>query len=229
VDGGYDRIAWATGEQTLSLYPGLRREVSRIDWTPNSGGPGPISGRLIVLDKDGWTWIDENLGSVDEVENIIGKDQTAQLLRAPTYDSNAATPVSLPGEPPIDPSLLASPVLPTKSLRKDLTIGGEGIIYFYDNILRDVMRAEANRLGGALEDVSLIGPLRVGGRLQPTTNSSMAITPEVRKTVEEDGFRLWSAGALLGVGGAYEIGRGDEREEREEPEELEDLSWRPPR
>src|SRR3990172_6140877 len=135
VDGGYDRIAWASGEQSAGLYD-LRKQVGRIDYEPRSG-------LLRAWDTgNNYTVIERHGVKPEELPDIIGKEPSRKLLesepRTVYGEAGAETAHAIEGD--------------------DLAVGGEGMLEFYDRIVPKVFQKEAKALGLDVE----IEPARVG-------------------------------------------------------------------
>lgn len=157
VEGGYDKIAFANGQQNADRYD-LSKQISRVEFIDNvSGGAGlpnmdgPVgAGMLRAYDMSGSRVMNQRVGGPADVENYVGKEVAQRLLESkPTASSDAGIGVrrrSLSG--------------------LDLKVGGEGMKAFYDNIVPNAVRALAKKLGGRVEMVGILRP--VGVDLDPS-------------------------------------------------------------
>jgi hypothetical protein len=73
VDGGYDRIAWGTGEQVANAQ-GLRGRVSKIEYNPNLM-------RMEAWDMHGSLFARQHVDDVDELAEYIGKAPAERLMK----------------------------------------------------------------------------------------------------------------------------------------------------
>ncbi len=132
VEGGYDRLAWISGEQAAALYPDMLRrlEIDRIDWKRNADGTFDV---VPVRNRGGFERevIEPRRGlNRAQLEETVGKHEAANI--------NAATDTS------------------GSILTDEFEVGAEGMHEFYNRIVPGVVRKEAKRLGVEIE------PVRVG-------------------------------------------------------------------
>lgn len=120
---GFDRVAWATGEQSADRYD-LSKTISRVLYNPDSKflGAYDLSGNT-VLEKKG---IEEN-----KIEDYVGKEVAKKLID----DKNASYKHESKG----------GGVNFYEMEGADLKIGGEGMKTFYNSILPKVAKKEAQR------------------------------------------------------------------------------------
>ena len=97
VDGGYDYISWATGEQQAERYD-LSKQVKSIKWQPFNDGKAieikPTNGSQIAVytDKDGIIRKDMGGGGVrtewqgKKLEDVIGKDHAKKVMESKSGD-----------------------------------------------------------------------------------------------------------------------------------------------
>ena len=162
VDGGYDRVAWASGQQVATL-PGnnLRKHVSKIDYDPNTG-------KLEAHGLDGETIVSETGITPEQLPDYIGKEPAERLLSAEPSESieywidesfhpatqepdfsvfesrggqdrwmNSSHSTRADAERRVT-ELNEAPAEQTqfRSIEgEDLAVGGEGMIGFYDRII----------------------------------------------------------------------------------------------
>ena len=173
VDGGYDYIAWTTGEQQAERYD-LSKQVDTLQYRKAENGTYEIN-----IEKDGKTlgaW--ENI-KPEEVEKYAGKQVAEKILKGegePTkiYDENSKK------------TRISQGIRTLKGL--DLKIGGEWAKNLYDkqipNILKDLTKGE-------IENINLGTSTKKGkGGLQgpeldirELNQPALLITPEIRMRV----------------------------------------------
>lgn len=138
VDNGFDRVAWTTGEQQSARYD-LSKQVSRVELRPYDNERAYLS----AYNLNGARVIDV-LVKENEIEDHIGKEAAKKLLDAPLKSVSAQ--IGETGD--------------TEDIRQltglDLKIGGEGMVAFYDGIVKQVARS----LGATVDTVSLPNPYR---------------------------------------------------------------------
>ena len=80
VDGGYDRVAWASGEQVATLPANdLQKHISKIDYNPDTG-------RLEAWDLQGNPAVDHHNITPDQLPEYLGKERAEQLMKAKPQD-----------------------------------------------------------------------------------------------------------------------------------------------
>jgi hypothetical protein len=121
AEGGYDRVAWTTGEQQNERYK-LSKYIDRIVLSDNSklSTNGADDGyHLKATDKNGKLVIDQYVKDENELSDYIGKDAAEKILR-PEFKSDKYKSGAV--------HILEN---------ADLEIGGAGMKGFYDKILVD--------------------------------------------------------------------------------------------
>ena len=188
VEGGYDRVAWASGEQASKLYD-LRKHVTSIDYDPNTG-------KLEAHGLDGETIVSETGITPEQLPDYIGKEPAERLLSAKPSESieywidESFHPAT--GEPDFRvfesrggqdrwmnsshstradaerrvTELNEAPAEQTQFRTiegEDLEVGGEGMIGFYDRIIPRTTKKYGNQVGGIeIEGVSMSGRIPDG-------------------------------------------------------------------
>lgn len=184
VDGGYDRVAWASGQQASELY-NLRKHVKRIEYDANSG-------KLQAMDLDGDIFISETGITPKQLPEYIGKEPADRLLSAEASKSieyyieesfhpatkepdfrvfesrgehdihrmNSSHSTRADAERRVT-ELNEAPAEQTqfRSIEgEDLEVGGEGMIGFYDRIIPRMTNKYGNQVGGInIERIGLQG------------------------------------------------------------------------
>ena len=88
AEGGYDRLAWVSGEQAADLYD-LRKQVSRVEYIPDEG-------RLMAFDLDGTRRvIDERGVAPEQLPDYIGKDPAQRLIESVPEPTTAVARVGI--------------------------------------------------------------------------------------------------------------------------------------
>jgi len=177
AEGGYDRLAWVSGEQAADLYD-LRKQVSRIEWDAEDG-------LLRAFGHDGNVVVDEVADTPERLAEFIGKDPARRLVEQEVPGIVYGTrPVGSPSTNPV--SVFASKAEADAAVQRmqgmeifetpntfestnvrtiegdDLAVGGEGMDTFYNRIVPNVVKKEAKRLGVTIEPVSLAPKLDEG-------------------------------------------------------------------
>jgi hypothetical protein len=123
ADGGYDRVAFITGQQAADQFD-LSKQISRVEYTDK--------GVLIATDLEGKEALRQEVPE-DKVEDYIGKEAARKLLDA--------TPQRDPGRGDINAK--------TRRIDGDgLKVGGEGMRTFYDQIVPKVAKDVLKKVGG---------------------------------------------------------------------------------
>ena len=131
VDAGEEWIGWTTGiEQVRRYEDDLRKQVKSIEWTTKDGltvvDVKPTNGKRIYLPvKDGKIYRTADQQSLvgKNLSEVIGKEATSKVIETPSG--------KLTGD--------------------DLTIGGEGMKGFYDQILPKEIGKYVAKMGGKVE------------------------------------------------------------------------------
>nr|AUN37464.1 hypothetical protein [uncultured bacterium] len=145
VRGGYDHLAWATGEQAADLYD-LSREVQSIAHRAIDDNTRSVT----IYTKDARTKNAINLTVDTESGKVRTASDLANELKGKRLDEVIGKD-------------LAKTILEDNSrLQKEITgeglkVGGRGMVGFYDKIIPDYMRRLVKKWGSKVEDVN-IGP-----------------------------------------------------------------------
>jgi len=131
AEGGYDRVAWTTGEQQAERYD-ISKQVDEVISSKNDDGTWAIrvirEGRVI-----------ENVPSVAEakLEDQLGKDLAKKIIA----DEGKKTWVGSKAE--------------FSYTGVDLKVGGEGMKGFYDKILVDYTRKFVKKFGATVGETEI--------------------------------------------------------------------------
>ena len=200
VDEGKEWLGWTTGEQQAERYD-LSKRVSSIDWGRKGEkfdvAAHPINGATIR--KDGLT--------ISQVEEFIGKDAAEKIAAGKikggaTYDAAG---------------VLTGP---------DLKVGGEGMKGFYDKILVDYANKFGKKFGAKVEDREIpnAGSLDTLGddmtKGKPATVHALPITPEMKKSISEQGVAMFSPAEQPEMFGKKAVNPQGERPENIKDESL---------
>jgi hypothetical protein len=126
ADEGFDRVAWVTGEQSADRYD-LSKQVDAIDIEPKIGDKRYVNlkmpqGQNIVMTVDDNGGISESSSQFNgnSLEDVIGKELAKKVLDTPSNEK--------------------------ATLKEDnLKVGGEGMKAFYNSILPNAAKEEAQR------------------------------------------------------------------------------------
>jgi len=132
AEGGYDQVAWTTGEQQADRYD-LSKRLEYIDFEPNGSNYA-----VIARDRGGNIVFDRKAVKPEELEDIVGKDVAEKIINGE-------------GAP--------SPRADEKTWRRlsglDLRVGGEGMKGFYDRTLRNLFSKVTKKLDRAVKVESI--------------------------------------------------------------------------
>ena len=131
ADEGHDRIAWTPGRTQVDRYEEtLRQNVDSVHYEPDGDG-----GFNVGAMKDGRQAYDGEGLSIDEVEEVLGKDIAKKIRDDAGVDL---------GESPLRPDL--------RTLQgDDLSIGGDGMKNFYDSKLVNSANKFGKKYGAKVE------------------------------------------------------------------------------
>lgn len=134
--GGYGKVAFISGEQAADLYD-LSERVDMVSGQVMSDGA-----TMVIAHKDDNEVASKRANSEEEIADFIGKEAAARLLKR--IDDEDRGYAELTGQ--------------------DLKVGGEGMKAFYDEIVPQVARDLAKKLGGgALVKVDIAEERYTGG------------------------------------------------------------------
>ncbi len=187
VQEGYDKVAWTTGEMQASRYD-LSKHIDSLDVTYKPGS----STYAVAGYKDGR----DILGKADipeaELPTVVGKELAKKIVESPevqqakTGTELAFTPEQVRGMAPDVANHMLSLKKPANLTLKglDLKIGGEGMKSYYDKIVPDLLGKIGKKFGANVERSEVPG---LAGPVQ-----SLAITPEMRQSLDQTGLPLFS-------------------------------------
>lgn len=148
---GYDKVAFINGQQAADLYD-LSKQVDRIDYNSNGDGTYNLSaiknGREVLSKED----VPEA-----ELENLVGKDVAQKMVNGEGDENPGAVDRWEPEDSEEAPNVRSLSGI-------DLQVGGEGMRTFYDQIVPQVARDLAKRLGGTIttSEVNKVGRYKGG-------------------------------------------------------------------
>lgn len=196
-EGGYDRIAFTTGKTQAERFD-LSKQIGRVNYTEG--------GVLRAFDKDGNMVLSKKLDSPDQIEDYIGKEPAKKLMEQEIKGVRVdSTPEGRPiahGNPNVFDGRELSGV--------DLSVGGEGMKGFYDDILPKFLNKYAKKWDAktgitkirletdaqAAEDAKLLGELGVESNGKSAASVHyIDITPKMRESVITKGQPMFAIGA----------------------------------
>ena len=134
VDGGYDAVAFITGQQSSDRYDLSKRVESISAYKVDDGY------KIIAHTKNGGTMPAHNAKDEAGIADLVGKELAAKIVQ----DLNA------PG--------MGDRAMNTYS-GLDLKVGGSGMVKFYDSIVPSASKALLKKVGGGqMRDVSITTP-----------------------------------------------------------------------
>ncbi len=152
VDGGYDKVAFVSGEQSADRY-NLAKVVDYVEYEQTD--PGKYY--LRVTDHQGGRVMTEYQQTAADLEEKIGKDLAKQIVSGEGSDAGDGN----------------------KMIRaKDFKLGGEGMIAFYDKIVPNIAKDVLRKLGGGKLETVQIGQGQYGvqGRSVVDANTGETIS-----------------------------------------------------
>lgn len=176
TENGFDKIAWTTGAQQTGRYEqAFRKAVDRIEW------------RTIGGNKEVWAYKDGNVAFSAE----IGADGI--MHKSAVVDANGKHIDEAVGKN------IAKQVQDSEKGEvqgKDLTIGGEGMKGFYDQILPSEVNKYVKKWGGRVGEIEIttrnLPDFVEGTKEEQTKVHSLELTPSMKQTVMEKGQMRFS-------------------------------------
>ena len=175
-EGGYDRVAFTTGKTQAERYD-LSKQVDTIAYRPDGTGKFEISAI-----KDGNSVMTEYGKTVDDIENLVGKDIAKKIANG---EGNVAE--GFRGEKGGVKELSGV----------DLQVGGEGMKGFYDDILPKFLNKYAKKWDAKTSQMNMfISPRDGSVQIQ-----YIDVTPKMKESVLTKGQPLFAVG---GAGAAMQ-------------------------
>jgi len=188
VDKGYDRIGLTTGKQQIDRFSDeLRQNVDQIDFSAGYPNQGTTT---ISATKNGQLTFEGNVvdgkfidgaAKGKSIDEVLGKSIAQKIL---SHDQSQGLG-TIKGD--------------------DLTIGGEGMKKYYDEVYPAFLEKQGKKYGAKVGETEIKTGQRVQlfgvGKLK-TGNEKVRyldITPEMRKAVKE-GQPMFAAAPIAGVG-----------------------------
>lgn len=182
AEGGYDRVAWTTGEQQAERYD-LSKQVDSVGANKKKDGTFDIE-----VMKDGSIVIEREGVSENQLDELVGKELAQKIINEEGKQEKSGFRIY-------------------EGL--DLKVGGEGMKGFYDNILVKSAEKLVKKFGGKVgvseiqtvsdtneSDAALLNELDVEPSGKSATKvHSIDITPELKQAAINQGFELFQDGA----------------------------------
>jgi hypothetical protein len=205
-EGGYDRIAFTTGKTQAERYD-LSKQISRVNYTE--------AGVLRAFDKDGKLVISKKLDSPDQIEDYIGKEPAKRLLeqdvKGVMVDEIDGKPIAY-GNPNVFDGRELSGV--------ELSVGGEGMKGFYDDILPKFLNKYAKKWDAKVGQTEIevgkgkptnyadFDEYQKAPALSKVSVNYIDVTPKMRESVVTKGQPMFA----IGAGGAGAAATQEENE-----------------
>ena len=180
IDNGFDRVAWTPGDEQAARYD-LSKQISALDYQKNPDGTYKLS-----FQKDGRGNAIGDAIAADKLEDYFGKDVAQRIIDGSGKPQNFAGNNERPN-------------VFHRLEGLDLKVGGEGMRGFYDDILPKETQKIVGKFGARVKESEVHtgdfndGVIDADGPAYDTQRvHSFDITPEMRKTVGEDGLPLFS-------------------------------------
>ena len=162
IDGGYDRVAWTTGEMQAKRY-NLGDLVDEISYGKNDDGTYYVAAKKIGDYWEGGEHIVKESIAEDQLESFVGKDIARKIIEDKGVTKNIEG---------YDERII--------ELSKGEYVGNFGLTKLYNQDIPNI----AKRLGGRVEEVRIEFSQR-GLEFQPTENTksvqSVAVAPLASK------------------------------------------------
>jgi hypothetical protein len=172
---GFDKIAIPTGSVQNDRYK-LSNFVNAIDYRKNDDG----TYGLIALDDEGNSVITKNRLTESELEDTIGKEMAKKIVNGVGESFEEGSTAAKEGYKKISGI--------------DLEVGGEGMKGFYDQMVPKYL----NKLGSKFGTKVTRGTIKdADGEDVPV--HELTITPQMRKSVLEQGQPLFAAVPAVGL------------------------------
>lgn len=154
AEGGYDRIAWTTGEQQAERYD-LSTKIQSIMYEKTESGDYELSvrdtgGNPVDLPKETYT--------AEELDDVVGKELADKIRKGEGKKRRGSDERFFEG--------------------LDLKVGGEGMKGFYDKIIPDFLRKFGKKYGATIGTVAIgdVAPSTGAWELSYTTNEGERAT-----------------------------------------------------
>lgn len=140
AEGGYDRVAWTTGEQQAERYD-LSKQLNSIEYKKNDDGTYNVQAYSKNNSRDGNPDLYKNRIPESELSDLIGKEMAEKIVagEGKKRKGSGGEYIELTG--------------------LDLKVGGEGMKGFYDKILVDFAKKFGKKFGAGV-GVATIQPSR---------------------------------------------------------------------
>ena len=176
VDGGYDKVAWTTGEQQAERFD-LSKQIGAIEATKNKDATYDVSAFKddAALGRNRNPLIEKKSVTAEELSDLIGKDLAEKITKDVGYYETK------------------------KYSGLDLKVGGEGMKGFYDKILVDYANKVGKKFGAKAKDIYL----QNDNQLLANDNAASAaaigaapvhaleVTSDMAKSIAESGLPLF--------------------------------------
>ncbi len=185
AEGGYDRVAWTTGEQQAERYD-LSKQISRIEIRQDAAGLQ----ELFAYDLNGEQVISQDITGEADLSEYIGKEAAEKLAAKKFGKEN-------------------NEGFKKKTLKGlDLKVGGEGMKGFYDKILVDFANKFGKKYGAK------VGETKLDAVADPNKNPEDHLTLEDRKILQQvadldigEGPGDITSEMILGSGGTKDLAK----------------------
>ena len=194
AEGGYDRVAFTTGKTQAERYD-LSKQVKMISAMPDKNGTYNIyiegnNGDALFRNQNGFGEYGQKIVTPEEFEELVGKDAASTIMQK-TDELNR-------GKVSKDQYKFYD------SKPADLTIGGEGMKKFYDQILPKFLDKYAKKWDAKVGETSIktqnptiersgTAAWKAPGKTELV--KYMDITPKMKESVLTKGQPLFAIGA----------------------------------
>lgn len=181
AEGGYDRVAFTTGKTQAERYD-LSKQVKMISAMPDKNGTYNIyiegkNGDALFRNQNGFGEYGQKIVTPEEFEELVGKDAASTIMQK--ADELNRGKVSKDQYKFYD------------SKPADLTIGGEGMKGFYDQILPKFLDKYAKKWDAKTGQMNMFVSPRDGS----VPINYIDVTPKMKESVLTKGQPLFAIGA----------------------------------
>ena len=174
AEGGYDRVAFTTGNQQSARYD-LSKQINTLRAEKITSGPKTGQYEINATDKNGKPSM-YSVVTESELENSIGKDLAKKIIEdAPNHPDGK------------------------EYSGLDLKVGGEGMKGFYDKILPDFINKYGKKHGLKTGQTTLSGFKSKNLFNDQDSVHYVDLTPQAKESFLKKGQPMFAAAPAIGI------------------------------
>ena len=201
VAGGYDEMAWTTGEQQADRYS-LAKQVNTIDVQPVESADPAFKGNKVV---------EIQLHGGGNIHLGVNKDGVVQNTNRYQNELNGKSLDEIVGKEMAQKIMAGTGEISGEGLK----VGGEGMKGFYDKILPDFANKYLKKYGVKVGETAIPtkpGLVKHNPEAAYEKVHSIPITPEMKADILGKGQPMWQVPAMIGAGAAAAAGGQDQKQ-----------------